>query len=63
MLTKPLPLFYAMENLAKAYCVLADATTLAEDFRSHGPKSDQSRRNSIGTLPATVQKAGKGCLV
>lgn len=60
LFTKPLPLFYAAENLAKAACLIKTPHLLASDFKAHGLKSDQSRRNSIKNLQCAVySKPGK----
>lgn len=59
LLTKPLPLFYAAENLSKAVCLVDNAQITSSDFRAHGLKSDQSRRNSIKNLCCSVLPAGR----
>ncbi len=59
MLTRPLPLFYASENFAKAFSVLADAGSFAADFKAHGLTSDQKRRYSIANLRATIAGPGR----
>ena len=58
MLTRPLPLFYASENLAKAICVFADPALSADSFKAHGLVRDKTKRRSIRTLSAQVQRAG-----
>jgi hypothetical protein len=57
--TKPLPLFYAIENFAKGVCVFADPSLHADDFRAHGLSHDPSKRYSLKNLVATVQRPGK----
>jgi hypothetical protein len=59
LLTKPLPLFYAAENLSKAVCLVNSAQMVSSDFRAHGLKSDQSRRNSIKNLCCSILPPGR----
>jgi hypothetical protein len=54
LLTKPLPLFYAAENLAKPVCICKQASITAADFKSHGLKSDQQKRYSVKNLQCSV---------
>lgn len=58
LLTRPLPLFYASENLAKAVCIFHDPTLGADSFKAHGLARDKAKRRSIRTLAAKVQSAG-----
>lgn len=54
ILTRPLSLFYAHENLAKATAVFLDPALRADDFKSHGLRHDSSRRYSIKNLQARI---------
>jgi hypothetical protein len=56
MLTKPLPLFYAAENLAKAACISRDPSLAAADFAHHGLKKDDAKRNSMKNLRCSVHQ-------
>jgi len=58
MVTKPLPLFYAIENFAKGVCVFTDPTLHADNFRAHGLSHDRQTRYSLKNLTATVQRPG-----
>jgi hypothetical protein len=58
MLTTPLPLFYASENLAKATCVFLDPSLGADSFKSHGLTRDRLKRRTIRTLSAGILKPG-----
>jgi hypothetical protein len=59
LLTKPLPLFYAAENFAKASVVASDPTLVASDFKSHGISGDDAKRYSVKNLRCRVQKPSK----
>lgn len=59
LLTKPLPLFYAAENFAKGVCMVESAQLTTAAFKSHGLKSDQSRRNSTKNLCCEVLPPGQ----
>lgn len=58
VLTRPLPLFYASENLAKAICAFLDPSLGADSFKAHGLVRDKAKRRSIKTLSAQVQNPG-----
>jgi hypothetical protein len=59
VLTRPLPLFYAVENLTKALVMMETGTIGATDFRVHGLTSDKQRRYSIKNLRCKVGSAGR----
>lgn len=59
VLTRPLSLFYAHENLAKASCVFLDPSLHANDFKAHGLKHDSAKRYSIKNLQAHINKPSK----
>jgi hypothetical protein len=59
LLTKPLPMFYAAENLAKATAIATAEPLTSADFKSHGVSGDDARRNSIRNLRCKIQKPGK----
>lgn len=50
LLTKPLPMFYAAENLSKAVAITLNANLTASDFKSHGISGDDAKRYSIRNL-------------
>jgi hypothetical protein len=58
VLTKPLPLFYAAENLNKALVLVNHPTLDASDFKAHGLSGDKSKRYSARNLLCTVGKPG-----
>src|SRR5262245_48182146 len=60
VLTRPLPLFYAAENLMKAVAIVRDAPLDASAFRSHGLSGDKSKRYSIKNLCCTVASPTAG---
>jgi hypothetical protein len=59
LLTKPLPLFYAAENLAKAACIMRDPPLVGSDFRAHGLINDQATRYSVKNLCCKVGPVGR----
>lgn len=59
LLTKPLPLFYAAENLAKATSIARDPALTSSDFKSHGISGDDAKRYSIRNLRCKTSKPGK----
>ena len=59
VLTRPLPLFYAAENLAKALVIVATGTLTVADFRVHGLTGDKQRRYSMKNLRCRVAPAGR----
>ena len=54
LLTKPLPLFYAAENLAKGVAIALTALLTASDFKSHGISGDDAKRYSVRNLQCKV---------
>jgi hypothetical protein len=59
VLTKPLPLFYAAENLTKALLLVQDPLLEPSDFKAHGLSGDKTKkRYSVKNLTCAVQKAG-----
>jgi hypothetical protein len=58
-LTRPLPLFYATENIVKGMALISDASLEASDFRSHGLSGDKAKRNSIKNFRCKVQNPGR----
>src|SRR3954447_15732652 len=58
-LTRPLPLFYATENFAKAACVFKDVSLNHSDFRAHGLSGDKNKRYSIKNLACRVNQPGR----
>lgn len=58
LLTKPLPLFYAAENLVKAVCIIADETLVSSNFRAHGLSGDKRKRNSIKNFCCKAERPG-----
>jgi hypothetical protein len=58
LLTKPLPLFYAAENIVKGVCLVLDPTLDALAFRAHGLRGDKKRRNSIKNTECTIEPPG-----
>lgn len=60
VLTRPLSLFYAAENLAKAACVKKVEVLGANDFHIHGLSGDrETKRYAIKNLSCKVQKPKK----
>ena len=57
-LTKPLPLFYAVENIVKGIALVRDPSLQAADFRAHGLSGDKSKRYSIKNFTCKVQPPG-----
>ena len=59
LFTKPLPMFYAAENLAKAVAISKTASLMSSDFKTHGIAGDDAKRYSIRNLRCKVGKPGK----
>lgn len=60
LLTKPLTLFYAAENLAKAACICRDQKLVTDQLRAHGLGGDRNvKRYSIKNLACHVHSPGK----
>ena len=58
--TKPLALFYSVENLFKAACICRDRDLVSEGLRSHGLGGEREiRRNSIKNLACHIRAPGK----
>jgi hypothetical protein len=57
-LTRPLPLFYATENIVKGVALISDASLDASDFRAHGLSGDKSNRYSVKNFRCRVQNPG-----
>ena len=58
LLTRPLPLFYAVENIVKGVALVLDPTLDTSDFRAHGLSGDKSKRYSVKNFICRVQKPG-----
>jgi len=58
LLTKPLPLFYAAEALAKAMAMIRDPSLEGADFKAHGLRGVKKRRYFIRTLSCEVVGPG-----
>src|SRR5207244_1758996 len=58
LLARPLPLFYAVENITKAVCIFNDPRLEEADFRAHGLRGDRSRRYSIKNLECKIGRPG-----
>jgi hypothetical protein len=58
LLTKPLSLFYAVEALSKAVCILLDPALEGTSFRTHGLSGIQRRRYFVRTLSCRVNNPG-----
>jgi YaaC-like Protein len=57
-LTRPLPLFYAAENIVKGVALISDPSLDLHDFRAHGLRGDKSRRYSVKNLTCHIQRPG-----
>jgi hypothetical protein len=60
LLTRPLPLFYAAENLVKALVIFMDAPADSSAFRTHGLSGDKAKRYSIKNLSCKVASPTAG---
>ena len=59
VLTQPLPLFYAAENMVKGLCVFLDRSVDNSSFQRHGLSGQHTRRYFIRTLCCRVQAPGR----
>jgi len=59
MFTRPLPLFYAAENLSKALVMMEAGTIAASDFRVHGLTGGKQKRYSIENLACKAAPASR----
>lgn len=57
-LTRPLPLFYAVENFVKGLALINDPSLEGSDFRAHGLRGDKSKRYSVKNFICKVQPPG-----
>src|SRR4051812_39444643 len=54
LLTKPLPLFYATEALAKAVTIFLDPDLESADFKAHGLRGIKGTRYFVRTLACGI---------